>query len=97
MTYKIGDLIEYGDGSPGIITKIYWDGSVAIIDPYTLDDGEDEYHVIERDDIIGRIYTIPPITQGIINRFESVMPIEFWAIASLIVGTIFGILKGVIK
>lgn len=90
MSYKVKDLIEYGDGSPGIVIKTYWDGSVMIVDPYTLGENE-EYHIVEHEDIIGRIYTIPPITKFIIDTLERIMPIEYYPLLSLAVGIIIGI------
>ena len=92
MSYKVYDLIEYGDGSPGIITKIYWDKSVMVVDPYTLEDDDgQEYHVVEREDIIRKIYTIPPLTQFIIDTMERLMPLEYYALATLALGIIIGI------
>lgn len=97
INYRVGDLIEYGDGSPGLVAKVYWDGSVAILDPYELDEDVKEYHVIEPENIIHKVYTISPITQWMIDVLEKIMPLEMWSLLTLGIGVLIGIIGELIK
>ena len=101
VNYKVGDLITYGEVSDpdlacvGLIVKVYWDGSVNVLDPYALDEGREEYHIIESDEILE---TLPSrLEKLVINTFTKIMPLEFWTLGTLWVGTIVCILIEIIR
>lgn len=87
--YKVGDLILYGDVSDedlacvGLVTVVYWDKSVMVLDPYALDEGREEYNKIEADEIIRKIHRKSDMEELLIDLLESVMPLESWLLLSL--------------
>ena len=81
----IGDMIVYDTGVDdsttfGIVQKIYWDSSIGVLDPYALDGGKTEYHIIERDMVVQYWHRnmIDTLLVSIGKRLSKLMPLEFY-------------------
>lgn len=97
--YEVGMQIQYtttkidgeyvpdrlGHTKLGYVVKTYYDGSVMVLD----EDGD--YHMVEAEQIMGRVYNPSPLAVLLIEALESIMPMERWLLLILASSFIIGI------
>lgn len=97
--YKVGMQIRYtttqidGEYVPdrlghthlGYVVKTYYDGSVMVLDE------NDNYHMIEAEQIMERVYDPSPLAALMIEALESIMPLERWLLLILASAFVIGI------
>lgn len=60
----------------GIVEKQYWNGDIGILDPYALDNGEIEFHIISKDQMLGYYQT--GIWYKLSQKMAKLMPLEMY-------------------
>ena len=99
--YEVGMQIQYtttkvdgeyvpdrlGHTKLGYVAKTYYDGSVMVLNE------NDNYHMVEAEQIMGRVYNPSPLAVLLIEALESIMPLENWLLWILGTGVVIGILK----
>ena len=71
----------------GYVVKTYYDGSVMVVNE------NDQYHMVEEEQILERVYDPSPMAVIMIDLLENVMPLENWLLWILGTGVVIGILK----
>lgn len=102
--YEVGTQIRYtttkinGEYVPdrpahtlfGYVVKTHYDGSVLVVDEH------DEYHMIDEEQILERVYDPAPLAGLIIELLEHVMSLEKWLLLTLTTGVVIGIVKHIV-